>query len=295
MAPDSKMFEGNLDRGARLARAGRVGKLARSPVLMIRTQALEEACRLLGRVVEKGATTFWGDEMTVIVPDSVSIGVWRYGFFEEGLTRFLLSRLREGMTFVDVGAHIGYFSLLASWLVGPRGEVHCFEPGMETFRILMRNVNNRRNVVANNLAVWSEATKLDFNDYGMGLAAFNTVFSGPRDTRVRPRKTARYSVLAVRLDDYIQSTGIAPALVKIDAENAELEVLRGLTTTMARLKPLISIEVGDARIEGTPASREVIEFAVQHGYRPYEIQGTEVVPHSLRESYRYDNLILAPE
>ena len=51
-----------------------------------------------------------------------------YGFFGEGLTRMLLSHLKPEMTFIDVGAQLGYFTLLASWLVGESGHVHSFEP-----------------------------------------------------------------------------------------------------------------------------------------------------------------------
>jgi hypothetical protein len=68
---------------------------------------------------------------------------------EPGETDFLESRLRAGMTFLDLGAHIGYFSLVAGRLVGPRGLVLAFEPDPRNFELLLANVwrNGLANVV----------------------------------------------------------------------------------------------------------------------------------------------------
>lgn len=54
----------------------------------------------------------------VVIAELVSLFIYRYGFFEEGLTNIFLHYLKPGMTFFDIGAHFGYFTLLGSALVG---------------------------------------------------------------------------------------------------------------------------------------------------------------------------------
>ncbi len=59
------------------------------------------------------ARTFFGRNMRVHLPDLVGAKLYQYGFFEEGLTRALIERLPQGGVFVDIGAHVGYYTLLA--------------------------------------------------------------------------------------------------------------------------------------------------------------------------------------
>lgn len=60
--------------------------------------------------------------------------------WEPGETGFLELRMRPGMTFLDIGAHVGYFSVLAGRLVGPRGLVLAFEPDRRNYELLLANV-----------------------------------------------------------------------------------------------------------------------------------------------------------
>jgi len=60
------------------------------------------------------------------------VKLYQYGFFEEGLTRAIIEKLRPGDTFVDIGAHVGYYTILASLLVGAEGHVVAFEPTPRT-------------------------------------------------------------------------------------------------------------------------------------------------------------------
>src|SRR6266508_5855760 len=84
--------------------------------------------------------TFWGARMRVRIPETVSNELFRYGLFEPGLTAYMLGILKSGDPVLDVGDHNGYFTLLASDLVGVSGEVHAFEPTPSTFAMLAGNV-----------------------------------------------------------------------------------------------------------------------------------------------------------
>lgn len=99
---------------------------------------------------------------------------------------------------------------------------------------------------------------------------------------------------ATRLDHYVLSTGIAPSVVKIDTEGADLEVLRGLTGTMETHRPIITAEVGDIEVEGAPRSRDVVAFVLEHGYTCFQMSGSELIPHQLQQRYEYDNLVFVP-
>jgi predicted methyltransferase len=115
--------------------------------------------------------------MFVIILEFVSLHIYRYGFFEEGLTRMIMKYLKHGMTFFDIGTHFGYYTLLASFLVSEEGQVHSFEPTPSTFEILKANVSNKNNVILNNKAVFSERRNIAMNDYGIKYSAFNSLYN----------------------------------------------------------------------------------------------------------------------
>ena len=76
-------------------------------------------------------TTLWGSKMRFFLPEGGM--VYYYGFWEANLTNFFINFLKEGDVFIDIGAHVGYYSVLASDLVGASGKVYAFEPTPRTF------------------------------------------------------------------------------------------------------------------------------------------------------------------
>lgn len=230
---------------------------------------------------------FFGEEMTVVLPEIVSTELYRHGFFEPDLTETICRLLRPGDVFYDVGTHLGYYSLLASRLVGPTGRVVALEPTSRTRALLERNVAPFTNVEVLPYAAWRETTELQFNDYGWMMSAYNS-FSAARLADTPDRIT----VPARPLDAIVAETGRIPTMLKIDAEAAELYVLQGLRETMATASPLITLETGDFT-EGAPKSQEVIAFAMAHGYRPYDLVDGRFVPHQLKRDYGYANILMS--
>jgi FkbM family methyltransferase len=207
----------------------------------------------------------------------------------------MLRFLRPGDVFFDVGAHFGYFTLLGAWLTGETGQVHSFEPTPSTFINLARNVESYQTVRANQVAAWSECTTIDISDFGPSLSAFNTAYSprvgggmamtnGPHVIRVD----------AVTLDDYCHANDVVPHLVKIDAESAEGEIIRGMSGLLSGGRPAISIEVGDFDLIGVSRSAELIASLMECGYVPFKFDSVMVRQHRLQESYGYDNILLLP-
>src|SRR4030042_2427827 len=82
--------------------------------------------------------------------------------YEPWETSIVKRELKPGHVFVDVGAHIGYYTVLASGLVGPGGHVHAFEPAPENYAVLLKNVASLINVTSYRMAASLRAGQADF-------------------------------------------------------------------------------------------------------------------------------------
>jgi FkbM family methyltransferase len=166
----------------------------------------------------------------------------------------LLEYVAPGMTVYDVGANIGFFSMLAARLVGPTGHVAAFEADPEILARLREHAecNQFSWVSVNGNAVWSEHRTVLFAradpgispDRGLG----HVVESAEKET---------IRVDAVSLDDYAR-TSKAPDFIKCDVEGAEVEVFRGAQRMLAEKRPLILCEMhseGNRRILSDEFSR----------------------------------------
>jgi FkbM family methyltransferase len=284
-----------LDEAAALARSSAFRKLRTWPWRLGVSKLQELYCRALGRTIPVVARTFWGDPMNLVVPDGVSLTIMRYGFFEAELSKIVVGRLRPGMVFFDVGAHFGYFSLLASALVQPGGQVHAFEPTPSTYAVLRSNLAGRPAAHAVNAAAHRAESILDLKDFGMRHAGFNTLYEGKLADHERRR--ARHRIVKVRalaLDDYVAETGVAPDFVKIDTEGAEPDVIAGFERTLRARRPTLSIEVGDKDLPGALPSRDVVAMILALGYEALQCERGALVPHRPKARYDYDNLLFVP-
>ncbi|MEV6742068.1 FkbM family methyltransferase [Streptomyces sp. NPDC051104] len=259
------------------------------------TQSRLQKWKQRGISVPVKVRTPWGQRMTVTLPDDVSVALHRRGYFEYDLTAFYLSHLRNGMTFVDVGAHVGYFSMLASNAVGPTGKVIAFEPTPSTFKALTQNTYSQKNITAVHSAAWSEASSITIRDFGVGFRAYNSVFEPRLPKAVRASiGEETHSVPAVPLDDYVSEHRCNPDVVKIDVESAEMQVLLGMQKVLSGPRPVLSLEVGDIDVPGVPCSRELVEKVLSFDYCSYELHDGRPVPHKPRDEYGYENLVFIP-
>jgi FkbM family methyltransferase len=245
---------------------------------------------------EVTSQTFWGDPMTVVLGEPVSEQILRHGYFEEGLSQTMIEWLRPGMTVFDVGAHFGYFSLLAARLVGPGGRVYAFEPMPRSFEILARNTRAHANITGIPSPVFSLSGTLAMTDYGVRSSAFSS-FTQPRaEPSPNEPHSQKIEVQATTLDDFCDASKIVPHFVKIDVESAEAHVLQGMQRLIERNMPAISLEVGDVGIPGITPSRVLVDRFIGFGYRPFEYGSSEqpLRAHQPRETYGADNLFFAP-
>ena len=93
--------------------------------------------------------TLWGTKMTCYLPEGNTF--FYYGYCEANLTNFLLRYIKQDSVCIDVGAHVGFYSMLLSKLVGPRGAVHSFEPTPLIEILEKKGIQNYTETVDENL------------------------------------------------------------------------------------------------------------------------------------------------
>ncbi len=193
------------------------------------------------------------------------------GGFEMAEWRFVERFLTPGMTVLDIGAHHGFYTLLASRKVGIQGKVVAFEPSpRERQRLLWHlRLNRCGNVQVEGLALGSYEGKTS-------LYVVNGRDTGCNSLRppnvAEPTGVVRVPVLP--LDSYLRRHGIEQIdFVKMDVEGAEIEVLYGATEFLRQEpSPLWLVEVQDIRAQpwGYRAA-EIVEFLCDFGYRWFKI------------------------
>ena len=156
----------------------------------------------------------------------------RYEPQETALVRHLL---RPGMTFADVGANWGYFTLLAAHLVGPSGRVIAVEADPRAVQTIRANVasNALHHVRLFGVAATDEARELSFDPYepALGSASGNYGLEQAGDAAARP---GRVRVAGRPLDELFAESGVDRIdLMKMDIEGAEAAALRGAARFLA--------------------------------------------------------------
>ncbi|QKJ97585.1 MAG: FkbM family methyltransferase [Ignavibacteriota bacterium] len=256
-----------------------------------------KSLEFLKKTSEFKVKTFWNRDINIILPESVSVSIWRNGFVESDVTIYLLNYLNKGDTFIDIGAHFGFYTLLAADIVGPKGQVLAFEPTISTFNQLSKNVSNSKNdnIRIYNLAASNSNTEMEFNDFGIINSAFNSFFENRGDKYFEGKKII---VNAVIVDDFIKENFSKSKIsaIKIDAESAEFQVLSGLINVINKDHPIIILEVGDYSISGTKKSKELIELVESFDYQSFELdkKSFNIMPYIKKNIERYSNILFIP-
>jgi FkbM family methyltransferase len=210
----------------------------------------------LGCAVEKlvrsaipPASRFW-----MQIPAGLGKGLWmdvdprfdvRYmdGGHEPWIQELLTSELQPGDCYFDVGAHTGFFAMIAARVVGPTGCVVAFEADPENAALLTVNVerNALQQVKIVQAAVWSRAGEVTFE---RGPAESNRMQGHISESS--SAQGAGITVPTVSLDEMVFEGGMAaPKLVKIDIEGAEWGALQGARRLLGGKRPRVLCEVHD--------------------------------------------------
>lgn len=211
--------------------------------------------------------------------------IFEYWGDDIGDLRFLWKHLRPGMTFLDIGAYHGLYSIIAAKKLGRAGRVVAFEPSpRERYRM---NLHLRHNGIE---SVVLEPYALAANEGRASLAVVVNGFTTMNSLRPPPidHPTKQVIVDTTSLDTYLYRKQIDSVdLVKIDTEGGEFESFRGADRLLSWCRPLIICEVLDlvTRAWGYAAA-EIIEFLRAYNYEWFDIlPDGRLFPHRLREKY----------
>jgi FkbM family methyltransferase len=163
----------------------------------------------------------------------ISLSLITHGFWEDWIEPHVVGALQPGMTFVDIGANIGYYTVLGAKAVGAAGQVIAFEPNPRAYQILTTNlfINGTR-AVAHQMALGSRVSEatLFVNQEESGGAHV----SNDPNSRALSLNYKTIPIKVTRLDDVIQRS-VNIDVIKIDVEGYEPDVLLGAQKTIERL------------------------------------------------------------
>ncbi|HET9870069.1 MAG TPA: FkbM family methyltransferase, partial [bacterium] len=150
-------------------------------------------------------------------------------------TRLLLEHLAPGQVFVDIGANIGYYTLLAARRVGPEGRVFAFEPDPDNFRLLQKNVavNGYANVILEPKALSDGEGEADLFLNPLNRGDHRLYDSGDGRVHVRVPRTA--------LGSYFKAVQNRPHFIKMDIQGAEARALAGMRDLVAGLPRVLLV------------------------------------------------------
>jgi FkbM family methyltransferase len=174
--------------------------------------------------------------VTVALSERIGRLMWT-GCYEPELVLLLTEVLDPAMVFVDVGAQVGYFSIVAAALVGEHGAVHAFEPDPGSFRRLIRNSRAYSWVKTHNCVVTNSVGEIPFYRSPVpGESGWGAIFNADAE---RPRISAQ----ACTLDGWMSDERIEKIdFLKVDVEGAECRVLEGAQAAIAKTRPIMWVE-----------------------------------------------------
>ena len=211
--------------------------------------------------VDLDGLTIYIDKNDTVVSESLIY----FNSWSEPEVKLLKKHLKKGQVFVDVGAHIGVFTLTAAKLVGPKGHVYAFEPNPNSFKLLKKNVkaNKFKNVTLFNMAVTDKVSKtsLYVNNQNTG------------DTRIsKPGIPSRkIKVETTNLDRVLKNTKVD--FMKIDVQGAEMLVLKGAEKVLVKNKKMKTLlEVWPYGLNKLKTSgKNLIKMISDMGFKVYSV------------------------
>jgi FkbM family methyltransferase len=214
--------------------------------------------------------------------------------FEIREREFLRAFLKPGDIFVDVGANIGLYTLIAASCVKEKGSVYSFEPATETFKRLCENVNLNgfTNIRCYQLALSNETGNFPFYISEDGYDAWNS-FSLP----VAGKNFSKQDIECQRWDDFAREHDLVDkvTIMKIDVEGWESHLLAGAFSSFSRRDaPILQVEFTDeAAFSAGSTCKELYRTLERLGYRmyTYDPKNIRLVHDPMREHYPYVNLI----
>ena len=175
-------------------------------------------------------------------------------------TKIMRDIVKEGMTVVDIGANIGYYSLILSDLVGKKGKVISIEPEPENFRLLLKNINanNKSNINSVKRALSDKDGAIDFFISEEHKGDHRSYDSGDKRKKIK--------VKSICLDAFLGSK-IKPDIIKMDIQGAEYSAIKGMENTLKKKDVILLMEFSPSLIEKSGNSpKELLNLIEKMGF-----------------------------
>ena len=207
-----------------------------------------------------------GFRMKLDLQDPEQLKVYFYGHYHERYEADLVARLLEDDdVFWDIGANVGYFTLVAATALDNRGQIVAFEPGKNAYARLTENLslNPYENIQTFSVAVSDREGEAVLHVSGDIADSSASLFLGGDD------QAGHEVCRTVALDHFLTAEGLRPpTLIKLDAEGAELAVLQGAQGLISQSPPLFLMEMEEKNLKAAGASKAAIrQFLEGCGYR----------------------------
>jgi len=165
-----------------------------------------------------------GDKIFLDEKDSLLLSINK--IYEKNETNFVKDSVNKGDIVIDIGANIGYYTLMFAKLVGDTGKIYAFEPDPKNFSILEKNiqVNGYNNIILEKKAVSNK----------LGKSTFYVSENSAGSSMHKPNNYAVNEIYVdlITLDNYFEVNSITPDFIKIDIEGYELNALKGMESIL---------------------------------------------------------------
>lgn len=237
----------NLSKVEHFSKAGKIQRFFRHPYKYIYALAFRD---MIYPSTQKSKAvlcdTFYGVPIHLQLPAGTEIYLCKGKAHtaETKLARFLIQQLQPGDIFIDVGAHYGYFSLLAAQLVETTGKVFAFEAAPETYKCLQKNSLSYPQLQVFNQAISDTNSELVFYQFANLYSEYNSfnIDQYKESPWFANNQPQAINIPATTLYQFFAECSIHPQYIKIDVEGAELKVVKGALPYLKIHKPTLIME-----------------------------------------------------
>lgn len=259
------------------AETSKANRFLHNPIRYLISIIYSRVLPLLGDFIFKTSVkTFWGQNIHIVLPASIDIYLsgGKTHDSEIRLARFLVNELKNDSCFLDIGAHYGYFTMLASHLL-EAGKVYSIEPSTKAYQVLETNCKDLGNVDLFHCALTDSDEKIEFYEFPTYYSEYNTLELEQYSNQkwYDKGKIVKHVIEGKKGDTLFQSLDVIPRVVKIDVEGAEYAVLKGLRSFISTNSPLIVMEFA-ASFRGNINHKKAHQLLQDWDYKPFYIDSS---------------------
>ena len=200
---------------------------------LVRSNLVISLGRMIRSLSKSNFVEIEGRKMFTHGNDGLALSIFKV--YEPAQTKIVKQYVREGDVVIDIGAHVGYYTLLMAQLVGKKGKVFSFEPDPLNFQLLKKSVEINRfdNVILVQKAVSNTTEKIKLF-VGNNDRAINRIY----DAKLGDAKES-IEVESITLDEYFQDNSESLNFIKIDSEGSEAKIVNGMQRLLSENRKLV--------------------------------------------------------